>query len=449
MGGRRRPTDEAGQTATELVGVMGLVTAILVAVLALNPAMANDVSTTLQQAVCRALRLGCGQGTGPHGPSTPCLTASDSGDRNLGLTIASVKLGNLETMLRETFSDGSVRITASSNGSLGAKFGAGGKASLDLGKFQLGAGANADVVVGGAVEGGQTWYFPNAAAADQFEQRVKDTVADSRRWSLNPLQMALGWSPWGGETFGDAGQWSAAADSVRGPTTFYVKAGPNVTGSAGAYGGPAYVDGKAGANAYLGTLFNNQTHQQTNFFEVGVNGQVGGGVLLLASPQAAGDGKVVVAVTSDQSGRPISAKVTVTGKGAVSDDALRLAQGSGVTANAAEWLKKAKARGLTTNDGMWQLNATVPLDNPQTTDALAHVLSGQPGGLHDLSQQLENTSQVTIATYNGNGSDVGIDGEVEAGLVIGGEAGYKTSDVHVTSASYLTPSGFIPWVSCR
>jgi hypothetical protein len=444
VGPNRRPRSDLGQTATEFAGVMTAVAVIFAALLALNPSMARDVSESLRTAVCRALHMSCGNAKPLAGPNIPCLVTQNTGTRKLGIKIAIVKIGGTDTLIQETYSDGSVRLTAITNGELGATVGAPeGELKVNLGKSAFGVGWNADLTAAANVEAAQSWFFPNQAAADKFTQQVSDQVASDRRWSLNPIGFIPGIS---GNTFGDASQWAGAANEIHPPTTVYVKAGANVTGSAGAYGGPAYVAGKAQIRGYTGTLFNLQNGQQTSFFEVGGNLEAGGGIFTLAG-KGTGDANVQVAVTSDANGNPLSAKVVVTGKGSLS-------QLAGLNAKTLPdgvlgALKKANLG--STDNGMFQLTATLPLDDPQIQQQLADVLSGDLSQLPNLANTIDNRATVTANTYTGTGSAFGLEGEVGAGLVVGGNASYDTSKLTLNSASYYDPAsgGFVPWTNCK
>ncbi|WP_338749363.1 hypothetical protein [Janibacter alittae] len=177
---RRR---ERGASSAEYVGAV-VVAAILVGaiVFTVSPQGAN-----VRAAVCDSVgsilqtELGCGsgdEGGDEAGPPTdedfqpPVCQVSRTGEEyNSTISIAFIDIGDNAGLVRTVMSDGTVTLTATDGAMLGASGGAG--AELRTGG---GAELGASVDFGGGVELGlgDTWTFPDAESADEFEELLND-----------------------------------------------------------------------------------------------------------------------------------------------------------------------------------------------------------------------------------------------------------------------------------
>lgn len=191
-----RHARQRGASAVEYIGGM-VVAALLVAavVVAMGPAGAD-----IRSAVCRSVAtilqtdLGCAAG-GEGEAAAPddsdfipekCMVHEEGDRYSSVMKIGFVEIGENAGFIRTEYSDGTVTMTATDGGSLGATGGFGADASW--GSHE----AAARIDFGGGVEfdAGSTWTFESAEQADQFRDQLDDYLYD--QWAMTHPACAMG-----------------------------------------------------------------------------------------------------------------------------------------------------------------------------------------------------------------------------------------------------------------
>ncbi len=181
MGGHAHNT-ERGASGVEYVGMI-VVAAIVVAaiVLAISPAGA-DVRAATCRAVGQVLQteLGCsGGGAGDEaGPPRdvdyqpgPCTVTQSGSQISSVVSVGIIDFGENAGLARQTMSDGSVSLTATDGSQLGVSSGAGAELRTGGG---LELGASIDFGGGYSFAAGDTWTFPDAESADEFQELLQE-----------------------------------------------------------------------------------------------------------------------------------------------------------------------------------------------------------------------------------------------------------------------------------
>ncbi len=184
-GASRKP--ESGASAPEYVGMIIIAAMIAGAVfLAISPA-GNDV----RGAVCRAVGtilqtdLGCAAKDDGSAPPDDAdfepdkCTVHKKGEKTSSVVkIGFIEIGENAGFVVTEYSDGSVTMTATDGGSLGATGGFGADASWGSGS----AGARVDFGGGVEFDYGSTWSFKDADQAEQFREQLDDYLYD--QWAM-------------------------------------------------------------------------------------------------------------------------------------------------------------------------------------------------------------------------------------------------------------------------
>lgn len=173
---------ESGAATVEHVGVIVLVVAVIAAVVM----AATPIGQTVAAKLCQAVGGECGAATDAQPapdpqPTQACTVSSDDFEAGLGASISVVDLGKGVTVTTEEKSDGTVEVSVSDKGNLGAQLVAGkADAHLQVGGVDAGK-VEADANVNAGLKGmlGQKYTFDasqdpaaNRAAADEFTEYV-------------------------------------------------------------------------------------------------------------------------------------------------------------------------------------------------------------------------------------------------------------------------------------
>lgn len=188
---------ERGATAKEYVGLV-LVAALIVGALfvALSPTGA-DVRGAACRAVSDILQMDveCGDGDGEDQTAPvddsdfepdKCAVNKSSESTSSVVKIGFIEIGENAGFIVTEYSDGTVTMTATNGGSVGATGGFGADASWGTGS------AEARVDFGGGVEfdSGSTWSFEDMEQAEQFRGQLDDYLAD--QWAMTHPACAYG-----------------------------------------------------------------------------------------------------------------------------------------------------------------------------------------------------------------------------------------------------------------
>lgn len=186
-----RGSPDSGAIAKEYVGIVLLAAVIVGAVfVALSPAGAD-----VRGATCRAVNeilqtdLDCGSDKGGDDQSTPvddsdfepdkCTLHKSSESTSSVVKIGFIEIGENAGFIVTEYSDGTVSMTATSGGSVGATGGFGADASWGTGS----ADARVDFGAGVEFDSGSTWTFEDADQAEEFRDQLDDYLYD--QWAMS------------------------------------------------------------------------------------------------------------------------------------------------------------------------------------------------------------------------------------------------------------------------
>lgn len=175
---------DRGATALETIGI--IVIAALIVTTVAWAAVHNGGEAKIKYALCQAINkitggtTDCGADPNKNPYEPPKCKVSEVTEKGGGkISIAFIDLGGEFGFVETVYSDGSVSLTATNQGELGASVGLGGKAEAG------GEGAGADIDLGGGikVKDGSTWDFKSKEEADAMRKQIQDYVNHQR----NPL----------------------------------------------------------------------------------------------------------------------------------------------------------------------------------------------------------------------------------------------------------------------
>ena len=115
-------------------------------------------------------RIAGGDCSGQATVDRDCLVPSSTGKSGVAVTVAVVKVGTENTLIKQVYADGRTVFTLLKNGSVAAELIAGAKARAGAVGFDL----TASVSAGGKLEGAMTYTFTDPAEAEEFEQMVRE-----------------------------------------------------------------------------------------------------------------------------------------------------------------------------------------------------------------------------------------------------------------------------------
>lgn len=482
--GRRRSRDEAGQTSAEYVGAL-----VLVVVLA--AALTLLVGTGIGEAVLRGAARGICEVTEAAGLGGPCQAAApgagaepyrpadcvvSSGESKVGgsVTLFSVRVGGEAGYVLEEKAEASGRkwyLTVKGGGSAGAEAAIGASGGTDGPDLGGGASASGHVVVRG--EGSVTYRFDTRAEAERELAEIRqDVVGTPVRAAEGYLEGSF-WDPPGfipdmvpvpfGGIVGGVRNATRPPSSRPDPYETSYAAGVEgwIEGRAG--GGAAYADGRVGAATVVGVRFGADAagrDTRTLFYKVSRSAEGSAGIAFAAGFSGSAEGDTQVAVTFARSG----------GGWTATDLAVEQAMGLSGGVNLAgevrdlrglqQSLKSVAVSGSDEVGLAGVLAANYDLTDPGTraamSDALASVgipvLGGRPPDPGDaaasLSRALGAYDDLSFVTYDTSKTSVGGGFKVGELIAFGAEGSYTRKESDVRSARYLTPDGWLDWVSC-
>ena len=161
----------------------------------------------------------------------------------MAVTVAIVKVGEENTLIKQVYADGRTVFTLIENGSVAAELIAGAKARAG----NVGFDATASASAGGQLEGARTYTFTDPEEAKKFE----DMVREHGSFGQVLRNAAEGWDPLGvkdwtlDHVFGD----DVDMEDLPEPDSTYLGVDAFITGEAAAIGNVILAD--AGASALL------------------------------------------------------------------------------------------------------------------------------------------------------------------------------------------------------
>jgi hypothetical protein len=464
--GNARRGDDAGQTSTEMAGLVLVVTMVIGALLPLG--VGQQIGVGIETAICRLFGGGaCSSGPASHVPPDKCTVLSHSGEVGIDVTVFSVDVGGTGklTLLKRIDAQGQAHWYVQQRGEarLGVDFLFGEKANLG----DLGEGVSAEVKALGTAGGGTTMEFKDEHAAHDFmTAAAHEPIKQVANW-FDPTSMFTG-----------TGIVHWLADKLDGhsyrpppPTEVFVEAGGRVDGSISANGGDASIGGKAGVAAVAGVKLTSGPDgpHHTIYVKLTAESAATLGLFNVASGEVGRKGEVTVGIEYNAAGKPVNASLEAAGQlkaqfgpdakgasgtlGKIAGFSPQGAPKVGATIGGGELGKIKLNIDLTQGDNANVVadalhSVGVPVLTKEGSRTTPDVITGLTG-LYGLFDQGAPGTSIAVTTYGVTGS--GLSGGVKGGdgLTFGVEGGYKFEDQKLKDAWYYLPGqGFVKWQQC-
>ena len=436
---------ERGQSAAEYMGVLLLV-ALIVGAIAMSGAGAR-IAGDMEQLICRIAGEDC---SAQAALDKDCLLASSTGKGGIAVTVAIVKVGTENTLIKQVYADGRTVFTLLQNGTVAAELIAGAKAKAG----KVGFDATASVSAGGKLEGAMTYTFTDPAEAAEFEEMVREHGS----FEQVARDAVEGFDPFGvkdwvlDHTVGE----DVDAGDLPEPDSRYVNAEVLATGEAKAIGNVIVAD--AGAQALLALaggarIYTAGPDAGRVDLNVKIDAELAASLgLVTFGPNVTGKAQFIATVTLDKDNgyRPSHLRVIGTAgyNGDLGDSDVLLNPTTGQISEIQDALRRGNlesaAFGSTDGSGR-QVEFTGDLD--LTTDAeRAAALRALTGGVSgatsaaELARRLGEDGRLTFQVYDTTASNT------EAGLKVGlgpglGAEGGQSSAERSLGASWVRDPG--------
>jgi hypothetical protein len=375
--------DTRGQASIDWIVVVGVVTVALAVAgsVAGGAQIAAVVVRQFDRALCIVSGGDCNE------DRAPCTTASSTDVTDESLNIVFVKVSQTDTLLIERRSDGTYRITKSSDGGLGFDVGIGGHFSFSgLGlKLALGGEARASVLA--HIGGGQTWL---ARSADEVATDVK-LLSTGRHPPGRPVQH-----------YSQHGEITSLSGSVA--------AGLDLAVS-GSYS-QDHIDGtRTDANGDV-----------TTYFRERIDDDVAATLDGLAGLSLTGMHSTEFALRRDRTGRPVDFELITVGRGAA---------GPVIPGHSGDAVKVTPRHG---SGEAYEVEQHLDLSDPENLAAAraffqAPDVGTQFAALRGLDARFAVTGVDQARTFSLKQDSFGISARVALGAKVGGS--YKHTSLHM------------------
>ncbi len=420
---------QAGQTASEYMGLLLVVSVIIAAVS--TTTVGTQIAREMERIVCEIFGGDCG--AAPNAPQLSDCVVAEATDKvtingEFDVKLFKVELEGGVEYMRQKRANGEVAMTF--------KLGTSG-----------GVGARLRKIVDAAVKGGPassvTFLLPNDAAANTFARQIKDSA---KAIALKPLNRF-------GVSGGDPHIDFPPIESVSYEQSGGVSGGVDLE-SSGGYGAGSLELGTAIGFKRDMTRGRDSSGEITAYYKINGKGQGAAGMPLVGPGfNGALAGELTMAVTFDSRGVP--RKLSVQGVGGYEGGVEGRAHPKDLQAA----LKYIDSIDIKANDRSGKkLEFQIDLDlNDETAGplALAFIRGVNPAGNvadkalagRQLWTLVEQKGKIQMRHYDTDADhqSVGLDA-----VVAGGGIAHDTTSAELTSAEdYIPGQGFVPSVVCR
>lgn len=373
-----------------LIGVLAIVFGLAVGVAPVGAAgIVNAVTGQMRHALCV---VGGGPCTEPR--TKPCVVASRRDLHHFAVSVVLVRLDHDRHVLRETMSDGTVRLTVARSGAAGVESGVGAAARVSVNGRRVGT---ADELRGAAqlTLGTGTVYV----ARDEREAKAFMRAIEGGR-SPGPAR----------EVFYDGGVRALAEAGIAG----------------------AWLEGAVAGT--LGTRRDRRTGEVTIGLSAAGTGW-GGLTSAFFGPAGAADRTTTLGLTLDRRRRPAELSLLASGtiSGGALPVALRRALGSagpgGATADMA--------------GRRWEFAARLDLRDPLVAATWTRFRESptSAAAAGALAKTIRQRAYLDVRTYRTDSSMTGATAALAAGVRLGGEYDHATDRARLLTASSRPPAG--------
>ena len=452
---------EAGAVGAEYAG--GIVIVVLViGSLLMGFGAGGPVSEQIKYVICQALTFGQGgcqapgtsssaEGVDPRAPTEPCVVMTTRDTRDVGLTVVSVDISAGGTIMVETMSDGTYRVSEFGSAGAGVSVGVGGGVSVTIDDNTYGGVAMAGVGAQGIGELGQTWIVD----ADEKDRLVEYLTTGRDRLAMSmagPVgAIFAGGGALGDLLFGD-GYDPGPADEI------HAEIRVEGSGSAQATGGTINGLAEAELAIALGSTVNVTDGSVTVYYKVSGEGGIGlsiapdgTGMGVVGEASAEGSAEMVVAVTYDGDETPVRIAISTQAVGEWEAGVAELYTGRDLTApggnggrayNATVDLTSEEATAI----GLDLLDASGIL--PHSRDAVRQYESARDAYDRFMAAARERGVITRQDLTTGSTTPFAFQAELAELIEFGGSYTDSTSTVTSTGAQYYSDDLWKDWVEC-
>ena len=432
---------ERGLAASEYAGILAVVAAVLLAIVALG--LDGRVSGAVRTAVCQVLGGDCER----EQAALPdrCLVGQTTTSAHANVFVAFVQVDKDSIVIREDFSDGTSKFTIVDDTEAAGELFAGARAKV--GKF--GFNASAEAMLGAGLAGGQVFEFDDPDDADAFQDSVQaaggfDGIVRDLA-SYDDEVPSLGWdNPVGGLNDWALDQLGVDDDEdLPDPTETYVEGSVFLNGAADAGGGLGVVDAEiAGLIEGAGVVKVVSSGENEGDVELAVQLDAeAGGSLTVATLGGGlgGDLGFTATISLDAQNGYAPDKLVLKGNGQYTGSLdHRLLLEADELADLSEALEKVSLSAAAGEGQGLELSAELDLDDPENLSATLRALTGSDPV--PLALALNEDGTLGLDTYDVSTEET--DGEIKVGLGVGGGAGGSSStETQSGRSGYARPPG--------
>ncbi len=393
---------ERGQATIDYVALIAVLAVVLAAAAALaaggGPGVANAVLGQVRHALCIVTGRTCRTER-----RLPCVIASERDARHVAVTIVLVRLDGDRYILRETMSDGTVRLTLAHRGGGGVELGIGARVKAALKGRVFGVEDEARAGLEGVLGYGEVFVARDDREADELVRSLRKRV---------PL---------------------AGGDGPE-PSERFVEGGARGLGRIGV-GNPLAA---ASVEGIAETIVGARRHERSGEVTITLNAGSAGWALLnavMSGPAGGSERQVTLAVTLDRDHRPVELALTATGA---------LAAGATLPTGLAGPLgvREGDAQ-LAMGGRRWELGARVDLRDPEVAAAW-HAFRRDPtssDAIRALGARLREGSHLDMRSYAISSESDGAAAGLGAGLRVGGEIDHTIDRARLLAAATRPPGG--------
>lgn len=442
-----RMRQQSGQATPEYAGVLIAAAVLVLAIVLLAPGVSDQISSGIRNAVCAVTGKDC-EPT-PKEALGPCPRATHDRFIDTSVTVFSGTLGGGLRYTRVKRADGTVKITLSAKSEGGLDEVLGEHAGGDFGSVNVGEGASGEATLTAQGEAGLEFTFPNDDKANEFSQGLKDKIRDTAiDAATGPLGSFI-WENTGGSDY-----------HFPDPSGEYVQLGMGGSARGDADAGVAGVSGDLKGAVALGGSIDNKTHEKTVYFKL--SGEGGAEANALFGIGGNGQGDLKASLTFDANGHPKLLKLEGSAQGTVDAQVLAQLEGKKDLGALSKTLKSVSVKGKGGTGKRVELEAALPLDDPQNRDAALSFLKGTNPitgnpvdavqSARSLYDRFAQTGAAEVRTYDVTGDGIDLNGKAGAPPfeTFGGKFDYGTQETALTGAYSWQPDGrgFVPDTAC-
>ncbi len=390
---------ERGQATVDYVAIVAVLAIVFSAALASAgigaPGIVNAVAGQVRHALCLV-----GGGPCPQWRSKPCAVATTRKQRHLAVNLLVVRLDHDRYVLRETMSDGTVRLTVGRMSAGGVELGIGAHARAG----NVGASDEARIAAQLAYGSGNVYVARDAREAARFMTAIADGRSPAR-----PREDLHEGGPRGLATLGIGAAWLKALG---------------------------------------GTLLGVKRDLRSGDVTLTLNANRSGWGAITAGlgPAVASDGATTFGLTLDRQRRPIELSVAATGSAA---------GGAALPLFVTRSLRSARANagGMPGSLGgrRWELGARLDLRDPVVAAAWARFRDDPTSGdaIRALGAAIRDLAALDVRTYRTSSTSGGVAAGIAGGVRLGAEYEH-TDDRSELIAASSRPSGGLwePRIDC-